>query len=263
VARRAEAVAQRREPLSKERVLSAAMEIADREGIDALSMRRLASELGVEAMSLYYHVANKDDLLAGIHELVLNEVAPPRAAGDPMAAIRAGAISYHDTLRRHPWVHSLKLSPGRVPPTQMRYMEALLRSLRRAGFSARMTHHAYHILDSHIIGSTLWEAGIAAAIPKGTLPDLAKTIVQRLPPDQFPYTLEHIEQHMGKLPKGEKHPFEFGLDLILDGLEKLREAPPARPASIRRTDGRIRRSHPPSRRGVIPKRRRMRRRGTA
>jgi AcrR family transcriptional regulator len=232
MAKRADALAQRREPLSKDRVLRTAMEIADSEGIDALSMRRLASELGVEAMSLYYYVKSKEEMLAGIAELALSEIEPPVPGTDPMASIRAAAISYHDALRRHSWANGIitgaikGLSGGaaeRLTPNQMRYMEAELKCLRLAGFSPRMTHHAYHLLDSHIVGSTLWEAGVAAAIPKGALPDLAKSVMARLPPEQFPYTHEHIQQHMGKLAKGDKSPFEFGLDLILEGLARMRD----------------------------------------
>ena len=237
MARRAEAI-QQREPLSRERVLRAAMKIADREGLEALSMRRLASDLGVEAMSLYYYVKGKDEILSGIVELAIGEIQPPVPGNDPRAAIRASAISYHDTLRRHPWAHgmitgTIKRLGGsaadRVSPTQMQYMEAELGCLRLAGFSPLMTHHAYHLLDSHIVGSTLWEAGIAAAIPKGSLPDLAKGFMARLQGGQFPYTIEHIQQHMGE-HKGEKSPFEFGLDLILDGLWKLRDGSPKKRA---------------------------------
>jgi AcrR family transcriptional regulator len=237
MAKRAEAI-QQREPLSRERVLRTAMKIADHEGLEALSMRRLASEVGVEAMSLYYYVKGKDEILSGIVELAISEIEPPVPGKDPRAVIRAAAISYHDALRRHPWAHgiitgTIKRLDGsaadRVSPTQMRYMEAELSCLRLAGFSPLMTHHAYHLLDSHIVGSTLWEAGIAAAIPKGSLPDLAKSFIARLEQGQFPYTLEHIQQHMGKL-KGEKSPFEFGLDLILDGLWKLRDERPKRKA---------------------------------
>jgi AcrR family transcriptional regulator len=242
MAKRAEALSQEREPLSRDRVLRTAMEIADGEGIDALSMRRLASELGVEAMSLYYYVKNKEEILNGIVELALGEMEPPVPGRDPKAAIRAAAVSYHDALRRHPWAHgiitgAIKGLAGsaaeRVSPTQMRHMEAELECLRLAGFSPRMTHHAYHLLDSHVVGSTLWEAGIAAAIPKGSLPDLAKTVIARLPPDQFHYTLEHIDQHMGKL-KGETSPFEFGLDLILEGLWEMRDEVPKKKKAKRR-----------------------------
>lgn len=224
MARPAVAITERRAPLSRERVLHAALRLVDEGGLAALSMRKLAHELGVEVMSLYYHVKNKDEILSGILELVFSEMEPPKAGRDPMRAIRASAVARHDTLRRHPWVHDVTRSPERVTPAQLVYMEALLRTLREAGFSPRMTHHAYHILESHIVGSTLWEAGIAAAIPKGTLPDLAKTVMERLPVQQFPYSREHIQQHMGKLAKSDKSPFEFGLDLILDGLERMRES---------------------------------------
>ena len=212
----------RRAPLSRDRVLRTALRLVDDGGLPALSMRKLALELGVEVMSLYYHVKNKDEILTGILGMVLSEMEPPKAGRDPMRAIRASAVARHDTLRRHPWVNEVTNAPDRVTPAQLVYMEALLSTLREAGFSPRMTHHAYHILESHIVGSTLWEAGIAAAIPKGKLPDLAKTVMERLPVEQFPYTHEHIQQHVGKLAKGDQNPFEFGLDLILEGLERLR-----------------------------------------
>lgn len=224
MARPAETLRGRRAPLSRERVLRTALRLVDEGGLVALSMRKLAHELGVEVMSLYYHVKNKDEILAGILELVTSEVEPPSAGRDPMRAIRASAVARRDMLRRHPWVHDVTKSPERVTPAQMVYMEALLRTLREAGLSPRMAHHAYHILESHIVGSTLWEAGIAAAVPKGKLPELAKTVMERLPKEQFPYAHEHIQQHVGKLAKGDKSPFEFGLDLILDGLERLRDS---------------------------------------
>jgi AcrR family transcriptional regulator len=258
MARPAKALAQQREPLSKDRVLRTAMRIADSEGIDALSMRGLANELDVEAMSLYYYVKNKDEILAGIAELALSEIEPPVPGKDPMAAIRAAAISYHDALRRHPWVHGiitgaikgLNSSP-QLTPTQARYMEAELKCLRLAGFSPRMTHHAYHLLDSHIVGSTLWEAGVAAAIPKGALADLAKAVMERLPPDRFPYTHEHIQQHIGKLAKDDKSPFEFGLDLILEGLAWMRDEPKTSRKRIGATTSK-RRSRPDSNRRSRP-----------
>src|SRR5687768_8772351 len=229
MARRAEAIVERREPLSRERVLRAAMDLADREGIAALSMRNLARELGVEAMSLYYYVERKEDLLAGIGDMVMREVTLPAGrSGDWRSAIRQMAVSYHDTLKRHPWIHALGAARSRVGPGQLGYMEWLLRRLREAGFSPRMTHHAYHILDSHVVGSSLWEAGIAAAIPKDAIADLAKSVLERVPLAEYPYFHEHAQQHIGKLTKGDKHPFELGLDLILDGLDRLRDERPKR-----------------------------------
>jgi AcrR family transcriptional regulator len=230
--RRAEAVAERRAPLSRERVLRAAMDLADREGIDALSMRSLAREVGVEAMSLYHYVRSKDELLAELTDQVRHEIELPQARpAEWKSAIRRMAMSYHAALRRHPWVHTVKPDPARVGQRTLTYMEWTLGTLRRGGFSPRMTHHAYHILDSHVVGSAQWEAGIVQAIPKGKLADVAKTVMERMPMDRFPYMYEHMQQHMGGATKGDKHPFELGLDLILDGLDGLRDEAPKRKRS--------------------------------
>jgi AcrR family transcriptional regulator len=234
--RRPEAIAPQRESLSRDRVLRTAMELADREGIAALSMRRLAAELGVEAMSLYYHVKSKDDILAGTVDLALGEVKPP-SGGDWKSAIRRSAVSYHDTLRRHRWVTSVPTS-ATASVAELRYTDALLRRLREAGLSPELSHHAYHALDSHIVGSALWLARIP---PKEQLDVLAKDVLRQLPPDEFPDLVLHIQQHLSGAARSRRF-FEFGLDLILDGIERLRDAPPsAAPAlqSVRRK----RRSH--------------------
>jgi AcrR family transcriptional regulator len=210
-----------RAPLSKERVLRTAISIADQDGIDALTMRRLAQELSVEAMSLYYYVTNKDDILKGIMDLVATEIEVPSAEADWKAAIRRSAISFHDVLRRHRWASSLMISgPPGVGPAQLRYSDSLLKRLREAGFSPELTHHAYHALDSHIVGSTLWAAGVGAVMK--TKPDFVKTFIRELPVAEYPYFAEHAQQHMTKsVPSSGKSEFEFGLDLILDGLEKM------------------------------------------
>jgi AcrR family transcriptional regulator len=216
IARRAEAIAAQRVPLSKERVLRTAIALADKGGIDSLSMRRLAHELGVEAMSLYHYVSSKDELLSGIVDIVVSEIEPTSRDGEWKAAIRRSAVSFHDVLKRHPWATSLMMSGTGVSQARLRYMEALLRRLREAGFSANMTHHAYHALDSHIIGSTLWLAGYSAM----KLPaDFGKTFVRGIA-TELPYLAEHAEQHLSKLTRGDVPEFEFGLDLILDGLER-------------------------------------------
>ena len=202
-------------------MLRAAIGIADKDGIDALTMRGLAQELGVEAMSLYYYVTNKDDILKGIMDLVATEIEVPAAGADWKAAIRSSAISFHDVLRRHRWVSSLMISgPPGVGPAQLRYSNSLLKRLREAGFSPELTHHAYHALDSHIVGSTLWAAGVGAVMK--TKPDFVKTFIEQLPVAEYPYFAEHAQQHMTKsVPNSAKSEFEFGLDLILDGLDKL------------------------------------------
>src|SRR3954462_10678412 len=143
-------------PLSRARVLAAALELADRSGVETLTMRRLGEELGFEAMSLYQHVANKDDVLDGLIDLVLGETEPPTGAGDWDTAVRRSAISVHDALQRHPWATSLLMTPSRVRPARVQFMDSLLGRLREAGFSADMTYVVYHVLDGHIFGFSMW-----------------------------------------------------------------------------------------------------------
>ena len=223
MASRVEASAKPRVRLSRDRLLRAAIQIADKGGVESLTMRKLAQKLGVEAMTLYYYVAKKDDILDAILDLVVSEIDLPADGGNWKAAMRGSAISAHDVLMRHPWACSLMMSPARVRPARLRYMESLLGRLRKAGFSARMTHHAYHALDSHILGFTLWEAGYTAGAR--ALPDAGASFRRAFPVDTYPYLVEHMGQHVAgsKRDDGEGE-FEFGLDLILDGLEKMRSA---------------------------------------
>jgi AcrR family transcriptional regulator len=211
-----------RPPLSRERVLQAAIELADRSGIEALTMRRLGKELGVEAMTLYYYVPNKDDILDGIVDIVVSEIDVPSDGPDWKAAMRRSAISAHDVLLRHPWACGLILSSAGVRPARMRYMDAVLGGFRKAGFSAEMTDHAYHALDSHIMGFTMWETRISAEVPD--LKGAAATFLRELPVDDYPHLVEHIHQHLKERnPDDDEGEFEFGLDLILDGLDRVRD----------------------------------------
>ena len=206
--------------LNRDRVLQAAVAFADEHGLGSLSMRKLGEALGVEAMSLYNHVANKNDVVDGILDLVLSETEPPSATEDWDTAIRTSAISVHQALRRHPWASSLLMSPDHIRPARLQYMDSLLGRLREAGFSADTTYHAYHILDAHILGFSLWQAG--HSFKAADLPDLAADFIRRFPLDDYPHIAEHFEQH---LTEGDHHvsAFEFSLDLILDGLEKLHD----------------------------------------
>jgi AcrR family transcriptional regulator len=210
-------------PLSRERVLRAALALADEGGIESLSMRKLGQELGVEAMSLYNHVANKDDIEDGIVEIVLGEIEMPSDETDWKAAIRRTAISAHEVFLRHRWACSLMMRVPRVSPVRMRWMESVLRTLREAGFSADLTHHAYHALDSHITGFTLWQVSMPFET-KEELVDLAEGFLREIPVDEYPYVVEHAEQHIAPSSPDGRTEFEFGLDLILDGLERLRDA---------------------------------------
>jgi AcrR family transcriptional regulator len=201
--------------LSRARILRAGVRLADTRGLDALSMRTLAQAVRAKTMTLYGYVADKDELLSGIVDLVVDEFPLPDPQADWKSAIRASLLAAHEVLLRHPWACALMLS---ATPSQarVRHIEALLRALRTGGFSATMTHHAYHILDSHLIGFTLWQTGYTAA------PDLRKraaAFVARSG-DEFPYIAEHAKVHAtGKPPVSE---FAFALDLILKGLSELR-----------------------------------------
>ena len=215
---------EQRLPLSRERVLHAAIALADRGGIESLSMRKLGQELGVEAMSLYNHVANKDDIEDGIVEIVLEEIDVPSDGADWKAALRQTAISSHDVFVRHRWACSLMMRRPRVSPARMHWMESVLRTLREAGFSADMTHHAYHALDSHITGFTLWQVSMPFET-KEELDELAVGFLREIPADEYPYVIEHAHQHLEPASPDGASEFEFGLDLILDGLERLRDTP--------------------------------------
>ena len=212
-----------RAPLSRERVLEAAIDLADAGGIEALTMRRLAQELGVEAMTLYYYVANKDEILNGIVEMVVAEIELPSAGGDWKAELRATALSAYEILLRHRWAASLVLTGAGTSMARTRYMEAILGCLRRAGFSASLTDHAYHALESHIMGFTLWEVGMNLPGDE-ELATLATGFLAQLPEDQFPYLVEHVHQHLKPHDPSDEGEFAFGLDLILDGLERKRDA---------------------------------------
>ena len=217
----------RRAPLSKERVLNAAMALADSNGIEALSMRRLAQELGVEAMSLYNHVANKGEILDGIVDLAVSEIELPSTPEEWDVAIRKCAISAHEAFLRHPWACSLVMSPGSSQighSARLRYIEWLLRRLREGGFSADLAYHAYHALDSHVLGFTMWQLGHSAAAKSlgKDFAQLATQFVGEMRAGGYPFLAEHAEQHIAAPTDAEEGEFEFGLDLILDGLKRAR-----------------------------------------
>jgi AcrR family transcriptional regulator len=209
----------RRKPLSRERILAAALELVDEQGIDALSMRKLAQSLGYEAMSLYNHVANKDDLLDGILDLVLAEMEPPDPDGG-LAAIRSSSLAAHEALRKHPWAAGLLMTPTHIRPARLEYMNALLGALRNAGFSAETTYHAYHVLDAHIIGFTLW-ASTHGSVPVD-IEDIRGFLDRIIPAETYPHLHEHGMQHLEDGPHQDVTAFEYGLDLVLDSLERLR-----------------------------------------
>jgi len=204
--------------LSRERVVRAAIGIADDGGLGTLSMRRLGQGLGVEAMSLYNHVANKEDLLDAITEEILSEIELP-SGGEWKADVRRHAVSAHDVFGRHPWACNLTIS--RPLPLGVRRAEWMLRRLREAGFPPEVAYDAFHALDSHILGFTLWQVGHSIA-DESDLAHLAGQFLRGFPPDDYPYTHEHVQQHLAGFGRGKPGAFELVLDLILDGLEHMR-----------------------------------------
>jgi AcrR family transcriptional regulator len=209
-----------RRPLSRERVLHAAIALADKDGIDSLSMRNLAEKLGVKAMSLYNHVANKDDVLDGILDVAWGEIVVATGEADWKTEIREIAISAHETLLRHPWASGLGMrqKPGSA---RLRYGDSLLGCLRNAGFSKDLTYHAYHIIESYIMGYTSQVLSFRA-VDMQKFEDIAERFRRGDFSVEYPYFTEHALQHM-EPDREEGSAYELGLDLILDGLEKLRD----------------------------------------
>ncbi len=205
--------------MTRERVLQAAIHLADEAGIEAVSMRKLAQQLGVEAMSLYNHVANKDDVLDGMADLVVAQIELPEPGGDWKKAIRKRAHSAHEVLLRHPWASMLIVSRLNIGPAMLRYVNATLGCLREAGFSYQLADRAWNAIDSHIYGFTLQELNFP--LERSDYASAARGFLPMLPAEQYPYMRELTQLVADGAHQG-VHQFEFGLELLLDGLEKLR-----------------------------------------
>ncbi|MFD1541132.1 TetR/AcrR family transcriptional regulator [Nonomuraea guangzhouensis] len=207
--------------LSKQRVVVEAIRLADSEGVDGLSMRRLAGTLGAGAMSLYHYVASKEELLDAMVDIVFEEIELPPEGTDWQSAMRRRAVSARQVLARHPWANGLMESRTSPGPANLRHHEAVTACLRQAGFSVLMATHANWLLDSYVYGFALQEAGL----PFDTADEFADVIedayLPQLPPDEFPYLNESAAALVaaGFDPAEE---FVFGLDLILTALEPLR-----------------------------------------
>ena len=208
-------------PLNKQRVLGAAVALADRGGVRSLSMRKLAHELGVEAMSLYHHVANKDDILDGIVDVVFSEIVLPSGDADWKAAMRQRAISAREALLRHPWATGLMESRSTPGPATLRHHDAVLGILRTAGFSVELAAHAFSVLDSYIYGFALQEANLPFDTPEDAA-EVAQAIMAELPADEYPHLAEMTVEHVLQPGYDYGNEFLFGLDLILDGLDRAR-----------------------------------------
>ena len=183
-------------------------------------MRRLAQELGVEAMSLYHYFRSKERLLGAMLDVVFSEFERPVQGEEWRMAMRASASSAHHTLLRHPWACGLLMLPTLPSRHRFEWMDSILGTLRNAGFSTELTHHAYHALDSHIVGFTLWVLPYIRIARDQ--PDLASRALSELPVTDLPHLTEHIEYHLADDQPGDTSEFEFGLNLLLDSLERMR-----------------------------------------
>jgi AcrR family transcriptional regulator len=207
-----------REPLSKERIVRAAVALADETGWRAFSMRRLAAEFDVVPMALYKHVANKEDLLDGMLDLVFDELHDPVAAQDWKAELRLRAISLRQALNRHPWAIPRMQGRKRPGPATMRHHNAMLGCLRQAGFSFEMTVHAYSVQDSYIYGFALQEMTLPFETPEESGELVQRQVEAVGGVDEYPYLLE-LQANLAESGYEFETEFEWGLDRVLASLE--------------------------------------------
>lgn len=208
-------------PVNRDRVLRTAMEVADERGITAVTMREVASRLGVEAMALYNHVANKNDILDGMVDLVAEEFDLPLDVDDWREAMRRRAVSAHSVFSRHPWAPLLIDSRDSSGPSSLRYFEWVLSTLLRAGFSVDATAHAFSLLDSYVYGFGIQQSNFSA---DGDTPaeERAAAMLALIPADEYP-CLSLMASHSSQVGYDAEADFEFGLNVILDGLERMLE----------------------------------------
>lgn len=212
-----------RVPLSRERVLRGAMDVADAGGLAALTIRSLAAELGVKPMSVYHYVANKDEIIDGIVDLVFSEIDLPSTDGEWQAGMRRRGISARRVLRVHPWAIPLLQSRTSPGPATLAHHNAVIGSLRAGGFSLELTAHAYALLDSYIFGFALSEASLPINGPE-TVSEVAESMMFEVLAETYPHLLEFTTKHILKPGYDFGLEFEFGLDLVLDGLASSRSA---------------------------------------
>jgi AcrR family transcriptional regulator len=210
--------------LSRERVLRTAIAHADAGGLGALSMRKLAEELAVAPMALYRHVANRDDLVDGMVDIVFSEVGLPPSGTRWKTAMRRRAVSLRDVLARHRWAIGLMESRRNPGPANLRHHDAVIGSLRAAGFSVEMAAHAYSLLDSYIYGFALTKMNLPFE-SGDDVAEIAETMLEPFPVNEYPNLVEFLAEHVMKPGYDYGDEFEYGLELILDGLERALQTP--------------------------------------
>ncbi len=197
--------------------MATAIALADADGVEALTMRRLADELGYKVMALYRHVANKDELLGLMVDAVAGTIPAPDPDTDPMRGIREHSVATLDAFVRHPWAPNLWLryTPG---PHRIDHMEYLLAAFARSGLPDDLAHHGFHAVNNHVLGYTLQAQELDAVTDDRPLDDLAREFISSLDADRHAHSIAHVQQH---LDGDTGSSFELVLDLILDGLERL------------------------------------------
>ena len=207
-----------RPPLNRARILAAAVEIADERGVGAVTMREVASRLGVEAMSLYNHVANKDDILDGMADLVAEQFDLPQDVDHWREAMRRRAVSAHEVFGRHPWAPMLFDSRESSGPSRLRYFDWVLGTLMRAGFSVDDAARAFSLLDSYIYGFGIEQLNFSAD-GDTSREEMAEAILAYIPAETYPH-LYKMASHAMQFGYDAEADFDFGLEIILDGLER-------------------------------------------
>lgn len=214
---------QGRQPLTPERVLQGAVDLADQIGVEALTMRRLADHLGVKPMSIYHHVPSKEKILDGMVDIIFDEIELPSGDLDWQAAIRRRCVSARSVLNRHPWAPPLMESRTSPGPATLTHHDAVIGCLRRSGLSFALTAHAYAVVDSYLYGFTLQEANLPFAGGE-EIADLAEDLVAAVPVDAYPHLVEFTSAVALRPGYSFGDSFEYGLDLILDGLARAADA---------------------------------------
>lgn len=206
-------------PLTRERVLETALRLADQGGIDGLSMRKLGQALGVEAMAVYYHVANKDEVLDGIVDLVFAEVDLPVEGAPWKAAMRQRGISMYEVLLRHRWAIGMMEARVHAGPANLRHHDAVVGNLHAAGFSSAMVAHGYSLLDGYIYGFALTKMSLPFETPED-VEEVTQRMMEPLPSTEYPHLARFVSEHIMRPGYEFAEEFEYGLDLILDALER-------------------------------------------
>lgn len=207
----------KREPLRRERVVDAAIALADEKGVAGVTMRAVAARLGVEAMSLYNHVAGREGILDGMVDAVFGEIDLPTADSDWKQAMRERADSAREVLRRHPWAVGLLDSRTQPGPATLRHHDAVLGALRAGGFSVAMAAHAFSLIDSYVYGFVLQELSLPFA-NRAEFDQVAGDILRDLPAEAYPHLAELMTRHASTPDYDHGEEYEFGLSLILDAL---------------------------------------------